>query len=316
MPLVASYKHVQKLDTSSGKYKGYPPLRVGGLALEVAWKACRDKGLFAVQADDVSTVRLGKQLRIREDGRWRSARSCELQVRAAEQSLATTLLRQQRTLFTDLDMNVWVVDVQGLENTLDLRADFSTRRNYGITGRVWVELKLLTEATFEKETSKLAKELPIALGRERLRDPTLEAVLLVATKVEWCFGSWEVRSTVATLFPFSSPEPVLLAGGDRRKARGQAKGQKPSKKKVWEDMQWHQDEDGNTVGLLKHFLKAVIGQQVGKQANAGQRAGTYNAMLREGGCQGQIYETKIRDMPGRDPWVASKSTFNALYSYL
>ena len=61
MPLVLQYKHAKKKDPD-GTFRALFPTRVGGLALEAAWKACRDKGLGAVQAADVSTVRLGTYL--------------------------------------------------------------------------------------------------------------------------------------------------------------------------------------------------------------------------------------------------------------
>jgi hypothetical protein len=32
--------------------------------------------------------------------------------------------------------------------------------------------------------------------------------------------------------------------------------------------------------------------------------------------QGRVYQTKIKNLTGKDPWVASKSTFRALYKYV
>ena len=61
--------------------------------------------------------------------------------------------------------------------------------------------------------------------------------------------------------------------------------------------------------LLKHFLKG-LGLPLKR---AGQRAGKYNALLRQAGKAGRLVETKLKTKAGKKPWVAAKKTFRDLY---
>ena len=77
-------------------------------------------------------------------------------------------------------------------------------------------------------------------------------------------------------------------------------------------MQWHRTVDGKTVGLLKHFLENL--SLAGK--SPGQRAETFNAMLRDRGCSGKLYEARLKNKCGRAPWVATKDAYRAVYNFL
>ena len=81
---------------------------------------------------------------------------------------------------------------------------------------------------------------------------------------------------------------------------------------VWAAMEWSSTAQGQEVGLFRHFL-AALGLPVN---NAGQRAGTMNAMLQERRVSGRVFEAKLAQKAGRKPWVATKATFRALYNYL
>ena len=74
-------------------------------------------------------------------------------------------------------------------------------------------------------------------------------------------------------------------------------------------MEWHEISKGRHLGLLKNFLKG-LGLPL---KNAGQRAGTYNALLRQAGKPGRLVETKLKTKAGKKPWVAAKKTFRDLY---
>jgi hypothetical protein len=46
---------------------------------------------------------------------------------------------------------------------------------------------------------------------------------------------------------------------------------------------------------------------------SGQKAVTYNGLLRQAGKPGRLVETKLKTKAGRPPWVAGKNTFRDLY---
>ena len=282
--------------------------------MERGWKLARDKGLGAVSGEDLRRVRVTGQLRLCTEDRWRAAAACTLQVRPEDAALATTLLRKQRALLSDLGINVWIVDrrTSGSSTTYDLLADFGTSRNFGVQGRLWVELKVFSQASFDKEVGDFKEELAQGLPTQRRRDSSLEGVLLLAAKVEQRGGGWGAPALLATLLTRSSSEWQTLAGGSRRAGRGRCQSAKPSLATVFNKMEWPETAQGRTVGLLRHFLEE-FSLPVN---NAGQRADTYNALLREARYSGKFYETKLRNKAGRKPWVASKETFRAVYKFL
>ena len=69
---------------------------------------------------------------------------------------------------------------------------------------------------------------------------------------------------------------------------------------------------GRHVGLLKHFLK---GRGLPLK-NAGQSAGTYNALLRQAGKAGRLVETNLKTKAGKKPWVAAKKISTDLHKCL
>ena len=216
---------------------------------------------------------------------------------------------EQALLCTDLQMNIWSVDVRphNSQNTCDLLGVFTTSRNFGVEGRVWIELKVHAANGFGAKVAKWKTKLAATLEEERSRDDTIEAVLLVAAEVKQ-----GTSTLVASLFVAGSSEWVALAGGSKRGGRGMAVGPKPVLSKVWEKMQWCQSQDGRQVGLLKQYLQAFKLPV----KNPGQRAATFNGILRDSGHVGRVYETRIKNKCGRAPWVASKATYRAIYKYL
>ena len=151
-----------------------------------------------------------------------AAVECELQLRSADAQLAKTLLRKGRDLLADLDFNVWHTDFwePGCSKRLDLVGDFGTRHNLGVDGRVWVELKVFSEAAFQKEVDKWKKSLAESLATEHSRDATLQAVMLLAAKVPpFSGGRWGRPVLHATLLALGSDTWQELHGA-RRAARG------------------------------------------------------------------------------------------------
>ena len=80
------YVDVQKW--CDGEYKRFTPLRAVGLAREKGHKLCAEKGLGSVLVEDVSTVRVAGKLKLSDDGRWREARACALQLREQDANLS------------------------------------------------------------------------------------------------------------------------------------------------------------------------------------------------------------------------------------
>ena len=122
---------------------------------------------------------------------------------------------------TTFDRPSRFVDEEGSspKHSLDLIGDFSTSENFGVEGRVWIELKVFSEARFAQEVAKAKAELQIALARERKHDKTLGAVLLLAAKAaKDSRTSWGPPTLLATLNKFGSNEWKDLTGASRRSA--------------------------------------------------------------------------------------------------
>ena len=64
-----------------------------------------------------------------------------------------------------------------------------------------------------------------------------------------------------------------------------------------------------SVGMLHHFLDA-LGVDC---THTGERAATYNTMLRQKGKPGRVEEKQLANKAGKSPWVATKDTFRDIY---
>ncbi len=91
--------------------KKFLPLRVGGLALELAYKKARDKGFGGVTAEHLPEVRIAaRKVQTLQDGEWNVyPRVCYLTVADAERRVALDALAAQR-LFA-ADYHLWAVDL-------------------------------------------------------------------------------------------------------------------------------------------------------------------------------------------------------------
>ena len=309
--LVTVYQHLEK-PGRDGKFLPFTPVRAVGLALEEGWKASRDKGLSRVSAEDVKRVRVSGKLRIYSGQQWRASSSCTLQLAPEDCTLVLTLLHRQRELFSDLHINIWAVDQQGrCKNTFDLVGDFSTSGSFRVEGKLWIELKVFSEATFEEELDRCTAHLKTAFRGEAGKDPDLGGVMVVASKVGRCGRhSWAAPVLTATLLKLSASSWRCIVGEKKRKGRGMAKKPKPSLEEVWAEMEWVDARGGGKVGLLMQFLEAV-----NRPAHTpGKQARTYNKRLANAGFNGKIYQCELKTKCGQDPWVGAKATFRDLYS--
>jgi hypothetical protein len=312
MALVTVYKHVWK-PGRDGTLKPFTPVRAVGLSLEEGWKTFRSKG-SSTSVEDLQRVRLSGELRILSGHTWSSQTSCTLQLRPRDSALALLLLRKQRALLADLGFNAWFVDKQGAcGNTFDLLGDFSTTRCFGVEGRVWIELKVFAEATFEDEMERCREQLKRGLAEEADRDPHLGGVLLVAVRVvSGGRGSWATPLLSATLLKRASSRWQCVVGEETRKGKGKTRKAKPTLATVLPKMEWAAGEGGCEVGVLSQFL-----EKCGRpHMDPGRRAKALNAKLANERFDGRIYKSKLKTRPGKQPWVAARSTFRALYKHV
>lgn len=203
--------------------------------------------------------------------------------------------------------------------------DFGEKHSYGVEGRAWVEVKVFSEARYEKEVAKWKKRLAGELEAEHERDGTLQAVMLLAAKASRVSGGLWGRPTLHAMLLTRgvSSQWVSLANGVRRPARGQVQGVKKPLAQLWSKMEWHQAVDGQRVGLLRHFLGA-LGLPV---SDAHKRAATLNGLLvqaekadRKRGRvvkkRGRVQQKRLKGRTGKKPWVARKDTFRDVYRHL
>lgn len=306
MVLVTRYSFLKKRDPGEA-FRTFAPLRAAGLSSELAWKKVRDKGFGLVTCADIGVVDVSGDLLLQGV----ALESCKLQLGEEEKSLVLAVLKKQRAFFTEVELNVWSVDFwePGCSRRLDLLGDFGVRQNFGVLGRVWVELKLFSEARFDKEVKEWRDKLEVCLGQENQRDPTLQGVLLLAASVPRVPGArWGAPTLHGMLLAHGSSGWISLACG-RKAAPGQVKGAKPPVAALLRKMEWHHVSKGKEVGLLNNFLDG-LGLPCKR---SGQKAATYNALLRQAGKPGRLVETKLKTKAGRPPWVAGKNTFRDLY---
>ena len=145
MPVVTRYADVLKND-EGGTPQTFTALRAVGLAVEEGHRYCKAHGFGRLSQEAVTRVHLsGKSLRVRQGVRWRKVPSCTLQLADQEASFVLAVVEKHRAFFNDLGLNVWEVDLR-IPNRLgyyDLLGDFSTRKNFGVLGQLWIEIKVI-----------------------------------------------------------------------------------------------------------------------------------------------------------------------------
>ena len=315
MPLVTCYRHLEKKNFGETDFQKFCPLRAVGLAVELGWKLSRERGFGNLGATDLRQVGVGGELRFLTEGRWRKVQRCTLQLTAQDAQFANTAVQKQATLLGDLGLNTWVVDAKRADKRrpFDLVCCFNPgKKNFGVEGKLWVELKVWGEARFDDELAEWKEKLSKELRKEQGRDCNLGGVLLLAARVGRAGGSFQAPALVAALRTVSSDAWLELSGSLRKAARGQCKTKKKPLQEVWDEMEWPLTAQRQKVGLFRHFL-AALGLAVN---NAGQRAGTMNTLLQQRQVSGRVFEANLAQKAGRKPWVATKATLRALYNYL
>ena len=142
-------------------------------------------------------------MQLLEGGRWGEARKrkCDLQLRDSDAEFAKAVVVKQRDLLADLKLNIYSVDVKrkAAAGRFDLLGDYSGKKNRGVAGLVWVELKVWSAAGFDERLAKLKEDLVIALAAECAKDQYLGGVLVLVAKVEQQGSSWHMASQLGIL---------------------------------------------------------------------------------------------------------------------
>ena len=88
---------------------------------------------------------------------------------------------------------------------------------------------------------------------------------------------------------------------------------KPALQAVWDEMEWETHPDTQEkVGYCKHFLKALGLPHLA----LGQRATTFNKLLRNAGREERLERVTLPNKAGQKPWLGRKSFFVWLYTVL
>ena len=316
MPLLTRYGHLKKKD-QNGTYRLFAATRAIGLAVEKGHRLARDVGLGGVSAEGLGKVQVVGDLKVFQGGTWKAcgaASGCSLALREPDALCALTVLSQHRTFLSDMGLNIWLVGhySAALRRSLDLVGDFSTHRNHGITGKVWLELKAYTDGNFECKLRKAKAQMEEDVKVLHKGNAAYKAAVLLVSKLSKAGGAWERPAMVASLWKDGAWIDMSPGAGRGPRAGTLAGSQKPSLAEVWEGMSWDTLGDGKNVGCVTHFLQAV-GFTSG---SPGKRSATFNKILQLRGHPGRLFRTKIESKQGQKPWVGTKAEFRQIYKHL
>ena len=219
---------------------------------------------------------------------------------------------KQRELLHDLGLNVWSVDLQSGQKALDLVGDFSTSRNLGVPGRVWVELKTAGKQGFKKNVAGMLATVKAEFASLRRRDRSFGGVVLLVAECESLGEEWAPPSLKVYLLKSEAGQWRQLVGSTHKAARGQVVG-KAAFAQLWDSLERHTAAgSGEKVRLLKHFLQAL-----GKDcAHTVENLVTYNKLLRLSGCPERLKQEAVVEKSGLAPVVGDRDTFWELYKLL
>lgn len=312
MPTVSAYSSLKKNGVT------FTALRAVGLAVEEGHRFCRNCGLGRLSQGSVSKVSIsGGLVQVKHGDGWRKVPSCTLELASRDSTFALAIVQKHRALFTDLGLNLWEVDLRiprGL-GSYDLVADFSTQRNFGVLGHVWVELKVISANGFDRRLREIKEALASKLEQVRAANAAIEAVMLVAVRARRDGRVWQSPLLVAQLLLVGGAEWKTLAGqAPTRIPRGRADPTaKPSLPQVWGKVEWvTHPQTEEKVGYLKHFLRALNlpADSLKKRAKA------FNKILEQSGCADRVRTARLPGKCGSRPWLASKDVLRRLYGAL
>ena len=313
MPLIRHYSHVKK-PWKDGTWEAFFPVRVLGLCLEKAYKTSSEKGLGCLTLEDLATVELSGDLKVKAGATFRTVEECTLKVAEQDASLALQICKKQRAWLHDLGVNVWKVDKpmgHGM-GSFDLLCDSSQKSSLLSIqhGMLWVELKVLAAKTCRERMAKIEPELEAKLEKVSRKHEHIRAVLLLVSEVSKASRTqWGKPKLLAKLFTLSTGQWQDVSSSGVRVGKGQvAAASKPPVSILWPKMEFFK-VSGKVQGLFKHFLQAM-----GLASHSpGKRAATLNKALKKQGVKGKLVQKRIPNRPGKPVWMGTKSVLKALH---
>ena len=316
MTHASRYGHVKKKD-HKGKYKAFTAARAVGLAVEKAHRAAKDKGQGEVQASDVEAVHVIGDLQILQNGSFvdLARGGCSLALQPAEQQIAVALMKKQREFLSDCGINFEpCVFSPVLRKGLDLVGDFSSSRNWGITGKVWIELKAFTCATFDSSFGLEEKKVKAQFLTLQGSDPRYHSAMLLACRLKKEGSTWGMPSLKAKLLVDGEWQDISRGACRKHRAGKVSPGSKPNLAKVFSKMAWDTVDGG---GRTKYGIASEFMTQMGLIAGSpGKKCGTWNNMLENAGKPYRFTKEKFLDKPGQEPWVGNKHAFRFIWDRL
>ncbi len=305
---------------ADGEHLLFHPLLAAGLGVERGHKLCKERTatfgtLTAAMLSRVSVS--GETLQLKEDDRWRKLRACTLLLRRQDAALALDVVKAHRKLFSNMSFNVWDVDVPmpAKLGHFDVLGDFSTGKNFGAHGTVWVELKVRAANGFDEKLQDDKNKINATLAELKKRKAGVDAVMLVAARVEQLGASWQLRGLVAELKLADGSEWQKVAGRAHKPiTRGRSD---PRRKPAWQQVldkleEWKDPESGEPLYLLNHFLKEMrLPCRSLKKRSAG-----FHQILRSHGINAKFVPKLFPNCPGQRPIVGTEEMFRCLWEAL
>jgi hypothetical protein len=258
MPLLPHYTWL-KLGDSKGKLTLFSAERAIGLLCEHGHIWAKQNGLGRLKHHDFKILELkcdNFQTWDANSQKWvDSERPCQVKLKEADEKLAKDLVQMQRAYLQDLAVNIHYVDLHlpVIKMSLDLVCDFSTASNYGIEGRLFVELKFYNQTGFAIKVSRAKAVLEKRFPEIQKQDKTIEGILLLVTSAEKLVGGvWHNPKIVGLFYTCSGGWGDI---SQERKARAPI----TTLHEIWRQLSWWEPETGPTThrATMDDFLEKV-----------------------------------------------------------
>ena len=310
MPLVLQYRWLKKAVAKGGQLKPFSAERAVGLAVEQGHKFAKKQGLGKLTPESLPPLELTGRLEVFNGEKWTQPRSCNLVPKDPEAKLAVEIVQKQRAFVSDMHANIHYIDTKmpgSSKGALDLICDFSTKRDYGIPGRLWVELKFFSAAGLAQKISSEETKLSKVFPQVQRADSTIEGVLLLVASAEKLAGSsWGKLRLIAKLYESGKGWCDLTTKGSMKPG--------VTLVDVWKQVKWWRPDcaAGGDRAALDDFLRAV-GSPVG---HGGRDAAKFNSLLASKGISERLKIVKLRGRPGSTPWSGTKSVLRCIYKHM
>ena len=295
--------------------------RAVGIAVELGHAFCKEKGLGKLLKEEglqaVRKVELsGPNLQV-ADAAWRFRRvaQCELELLREDAAFVQDMVKQHRGIAADLRFNFWEVDKK-MKNRLghfDFLGEFSTvKKNWGVEGILWVEMKVVKDGIFVDDKLELRRqELEGKLPRVVAAHPEVEGVILLVTKVQKDGRKWSKPENPVQLHQVGGGWKALAGRAPKKVARGKAK-RKPGLQELWNTLP-SEKIDGEQCFYVADFLVALgLPKDTIKK-----RVPVYNAMVADQDpAADELFQKKMDHKSGLPPWFGNRSAIRALYAAL